>query len=116
MPKLKAAGWDSDSHSITDYIAEKVRTLFARPADLRVPWADASQRADRLKRQHVAFFKFFAPEAREILDELPGNHDSRPRKTLVGVPTTAQSLGALLKSVRDIMRKVRGSAAKYTEL
>ena len=28
------------------------------------------QRADRLKRQHVAFFKFFAPEAREILDEL----------------------------------------------
>lgn len=28
------------------------------------------QRADRLKRQHVAFFKFFAPEAREILDDL----------------------------------------------
>ena len=28
------------------------------------------QRADRLKQQHVAFFKFFAPEAREILDDL----------------------------------------------
>lgn len=30
----------------------------------------AVERADRLKQQHVAFFKFFAPEAREILDDL----------------------------------------------
>jgi hypothetical protein len=29
------------------------------------------QRADRLKQQHVPFFKFFAPESREILDDLP---------------------------------------------
>jgi type I restriction enzyme R subunit len=28
------------------------------------------QRADRLKQQHAAFLKFFAPEAREILDDL----------------------------------------------
>jgi type I restriction enzyme R subunit len=28
------------------------------------------QRADRLKRQHVAFFGYFAPEAREILNDL----------------------------------------------
>jgi type I restriction enzyme R subunit len=28
------------------------------------------QRADRLKRQHVAFFNYFAPEAREILNDL----------------------------------------------
>lgn len=31
------------------------------------------QRADRLKQQHVAFFNYFAPEAREILDDLLQN-------------------------------------------
>jgi type I restriction enzyme R subunit len=102
---------------LTDYTAEKVRTLCASPEELRARWADAGQRAeiiqqlaergidfatvaaqagkpeadpfdllchlafnaptltrrqraDRVKKQHVAFFKFFAPEAREILDEL----------------------------------------------
>ena len=102
---------------LTDYTAEKVRSLFARTEDLRARWADAGQRADiiqqlaergidfptvaaqagrpeadpfdllchlafnapiltrrqradRLKKQHIAFFKFFAPEAREILDDL----------------------------------------------
>ena len=28
------------------------------------------QRADRLKKQQAAFFNYFAPEAREILDDL----------------------------------------------
>ena len=28
------------------------------------------QRADRVKKQETAFFKFFAPEAREILNDL----------------------------------------------
>jgi type I restriction enzyme R subunit len=34
------------------------------------PMLTRRQRAERLKRQHVAFFKFFAPEAREVLNEL----------------------------------------------
>ena len=102
---------------LTDYTAEKVRTLCASPDELRARWVDAGQRADiiqqlaergidfstvaaqagqrdadpfdlmcylavnapvltrrqradRMKKQHVAFFKFFAPEAREILDDL----------------------------------------------
>jgi type I restriction enzyme R subunit len=102
---------------LTDYTAEKVRTLCTGPDDLRARWADASQRADiiqqlaergidfsqvaaqagqpdadpfdllchlafnapvltrrqranRVKKQETAFFKFFAPEAREILNDL----------------------------------------------
>ena len=102
---------------LTDYTAEKVRTLCANPEELRVRWMDAEQRADiiqqlaergidfptvaaqagkpeadpfdllchlafnapvltrrqradRVKRQEVAFFNYFKPEAREILDEL----------------------------------------------
>lgn len=112
VPKLQASGWDSDPHSITDYTAEKVRTLFDSPDEQATPATNGGraraperridfptvaaqagkpeadpfdllcqlafnapvltrrQRADRLKQQHVAFFKFFAPEAREILDEL----------------------------------------------
>ena len=34
------------------------------------PLLTRRERADRLKRQNVAFFRFFAPEAREILDGL----------------------------------------------
>jgi len=102
---------------LTDYTAEKVRTLCASPDELRARWADASQRADiiqqlaergidfqqvalqagkpdadpfdllchlafnapvltrrqradRVKRHETAFFNFFAPEAREILNAL----------------------------------------------
>jgi len=102
---------------LTDYTAEKVRTLCTSPDDLRARWADAGQRAniiqqlvdrgidfsqvaaqagkpdadpfdllchlafnapvltrrqraDRVKKQQTAFFKFFAPEAREILNDL----------------------------------------------
>jgi type I restriction enzyme, R subunit len=102
---------------LTDYTAEKVRTLCASPDELRTRWADAGQRADiiqqlaergidfaqlavqagkpdadpfdllchlafnapvltrrqradRLKKQQTAFFGYFAPEAREILDEM----------------------------------------------
>lgn len=36
---------------------------------LRGPVLTRRQRADRLKQQHVAFFKFISPEAREILDD-----------------------------------------------
>jgi len=34
------------------------------------PMLTRRQRADRMKKQQAAFFKFFAPEAREILDDL----------------------------------------------
>ena len=115
--ELDADGKQLRVVKLTDYTAEKVRTLCASPDELRARWADAGQRADiiqqlaergidfptvaaqagkpeadpfdllchlafnapvltrrqradRLKQQHVAFFKFFAPEAREILDDL----------------------------------------------
>ena len=102
---------------LTDYTAEKVRTLCASPDELRARWADAGQRADiiqqldergidfqqvaaqagkpdadpfdllcylafnapvltrrqradRVKKQQAAFFNYFAPEAREILNDL----------------------------------------------
>jgi hypothetical protein len=108
---------------LTDYTAEKVRTLCASPDELRVRWAAAGQRADiiqqladrgidfptvaaqagkpeadpfdllchlafnapvltgrqhadRLKQQHVAFSTFFAPEARETLNDLLENYVS----------------------------------------
>jgi type I restriction enzyme, R subunit len=102
---------------LTDYTAEKVRTLCASPDELRARWADAGQRADiiqqlaergidfqqvalqagkpdadpfdllchlafnapvltrrqradRMKKQQAAFFGYFVPEAREILNDL----------------------------------------------
>jgi type I restriction enzyme R subunit len=102
---------------LTDYTAEKVRTLCTSQDKLRTRWADAGQRADiiqqlaergidfqqvaaqagkpdadpfdllchlafnapvltrrqradRLKKQQTAFFNYFAPEAREILNDL----------------------------------------------
>jgi type I restriction enzyme R subunit len=117
LPKLLAAGRDSDPHSITVYTAEKVRTLCTGPDELRARWSDAGQRAeiiqqlaergidfqqvaahagkpdadpfdllchlafnapvltrrqraDRVKKQGLAFFNYFAPEAREILNDL----------------------------------------------
>jgi type I restriction enzyme R subunit len=115
--ELDADGKQLRVIKLTDYTAEKVRTLCTGVGDLRARWQDAGQRADiiqqlaergidfqtvaaqagrpeadpfdvmchlafnapmltrrqraeRLKRQHVAFFKFFAPEAREVLNEL----------------------------------------------
>jgi type I restriction enzyme R subunit len=75
VPKLQAAGWDNDPHSIaeqrkltkgqtviccdpiqrhksklTGYTVQKVRTLCASPDELRARWADAGQRADRVMR------------------------------------------------------------------
>jgi len=115
--ELDADGKQLRVVKLTDYTAEKVRTLCASPDELRARWADAGQRADiiqqlaergidfqtvaaqtgkpdadpfdllchlafnapmltrrqradRVKKQETAFFKFFAPEAREILNEL----------------------------------------------
>ncbi|OQB90645.1 MAG: hypothetical protein BWX86_02197 [Verrucomicrobia bacterium ADurb.Bin122] len=102
---------------LTDYTAEKVRTLCTGPEDLRARWIDNDeraeiirqlaergidfpsvaiqagkpdtdpfdllchlafnaplltrrQRADRVKKQETNFFRFFSPEAREILEDL----------------------------------------------
>lgn len=115
--ELDADGKQLRVVKLTDYTAEKVRTLCASPDELRARWADAGQRADiiqqlaergidfatvaaqagqpdadpfdllchlafnapvltrrqradRLKRQHVAMFNYLGPEAREILDDL----------------------------------------------
>jgi type I restriction enzyme R subunit len=115
--ELDADGKQLRVIKLTDYTAEKVRTLCTSPDELRVRWADAGQRADiiqqlaergidfqtvaaqagkpdadpfdmlchlafnaplltrrqradRVKKQETAFFKFFAPEAREILNDL----------------------------------------------
>jgi type I restriction enzyme R subunit len=54
VPLLQAAGWDDEPHSIAE---QRLLTL--------------RQRADRVKRQQTAFFNYFAPEAREILNDLP---------------------------------------------
>ncbi|NLE94605.1 MAG: DEAD/DEAH box helicase family protein, partial [Dehalococcoidia bacterium] len=103
--------------NLTDYTAEKVRTLCATPDELRSRWADAGQRAEiiqqlaergidfhqvaalagkpeadpfdllchlafnapvltrrqraeRMKKQEAAFFNYFGPEARGILNDL----------------------------------------------
>jgi type I restriction enzyme R subunit len=125
--ELDADGKQLRVVKLTDYTAEKVRTLCATPDELRARWADAGQRADiiyrladrgidfatvaaqagqpdadpfdllcylafppagldeasarrrvltrrqradRLKRQELAFFNYFKPEAREILNDL----------------------------------------------
>jgi type I restriction enzyme R subunit len=115
--ELDADGKQLRVIKLTDYTAEKVRTLCTGPDELRARWADTSQRADiiqqlaergidfqtvaaqagkpeadpfdmlchlafnaplltrrqradRVKKQETAFFKFFAPEAREILNDL----------------------------------------------
>ena len=115
--ELDADGKQLRVIKLTDYTAEKVRTLCTSPDELRARWANAGQRADiiqqlaergidfqtvaaqagkpdadpfdvmchlafnapvftrrqradRMKKQQVAFFGYFAPEAREILNDL----------------------------------------------
>jgi type I restriction enzyme R subunit len=115
--ELDADGKQFRVVKLTDYTAEKVRTLCASPDELRARWSDAGQRADiiqqlaergidfqqvaiqagkpdadpfdllchlafnepvltrrqradRMKKRQAAFFNYFAPEAREILNDL----------------------------------------------
>jgi type I restriction enzyme R subunit len=115
--ELDADGKQLRVVKLTDYTAEKVRTLCAGPEDLRTRWSDSEQRAeilrelsergidfqqvalqsgkadadpfdllchlafnapihtrreraDRVKKQEKAFFNYYAPEAREILNDL----------------------------------------------
>ncbi|SRR5258708_2453007 len=46
-----------DAHKLAGYLAFDGRVLTRRP------------RADRMKKQELAFFNYFAPEAREILND-----------------------------------------------
>jgi type I restriction enzyme R subunit len=48
--ELDADGKQLRVVKLTDYTAEKVRSLFARPEDLRARWADAGQRADIIQQ------------------------------------------------------------------
>jgi type I restriction enzyme R subunit len=115
--ELDADGKQLRVVKLTDYTAEKVRTICTGLEDLRARWADATeraavieqlaergidfhtvaaqagkpdadpfdllchlafnapvltrrQRADRMKQQQVAFFVYYTPEAREILNDL----------------------------------------------
>jgi len=115
--ELDADGKQLRVVKLSDYTAEKVRTLCAGPDELRARWADSGQRseiihqladrgidfadvaeqagqpdadpfdllchlafnapvltrrqrADRVKRQQIAFFNYLSPEAREILNDL----------------------------------------------
>jgi type I restriction enzyme, R subunit len=115
--ELDADGKQLRVIKLTDYTAEKVRTLCTSPDELRARWANAGQRADiiqqlaergidfqtvaaqagkpdadpfdvmchlafnapvftrrqradRMKKQQADFFGYFAPEAREILNDL----------------------------------------------
>ncbi len=115
--ELDADGKQLRVVKLTDYTAEKVRSICATTGELRAQWSDPErrreimiklsergidfptlayqagkpeadpfdllchlafnapvltrrQRADRVKKQQVAFFNYYAPEAREILDDL----------------------------------------------
>jgi type I restriction enzyme R subunit len=48
--ELDADGKQLRVVKLTDYTAEKVRSLFARPEDLRACWADTAQRADIIQQ------------------------------------------------------------------
>jgi type I restriction enzyme R subunit len=72
VPKLQAAGWDNDPHSMVKQAGKPD----ADPFDLllhlafNAPLLSRRQCADRVKQQQTAFFNYFAPEAREIMSDL----------------------------------------------
>lgn len=65
VPKLQAAGWDTDPHSI----AEK-RTFTDGRIIIHGNKAACRQRVNRVTKHETAFFNHLAPEAREILELL----------------------------------------------
>ncbi len=135
--ELDADGKQLRVVKLTDYTAEKVRTLCASPDELRARWADAGQRADiiqqlaergidfptvaaqagkpdadpfdllchlafnapvltrrqradRVKKQHVAFFKFFAPGSPRN-SERPAGKIRQRRRTPIHAARRAES-------------------------
>jgi hypothetical protein len=69
-PKLQAAGWEHDPHSIAEqrYFTDDRIIVRGNKAERRKDIR--RQRADRMKKQQAAFFGYFAPEACEILNDL----------------------------------------------
>jgi type I restriction enzyme R subunit len=53
---------------------------------VRRRWLNPIHRADCFKRQHLAVFGYFAPEAREILDDLLEKYADDGELQLVAVP------------------------------
>src|SRR5437899_9646038 len=64
-----------DAHKLAGYLAFDARVLTRR------------QRADRRKKQQAAFFSYFVPEAREVLNDLLEKYadDGELQFTLPGV-------------------------------
>jgi type I restriction enzyme R subunit len=83
VPKLQAAGWDSDSHSIAEQ--RSFTDADQRASSLSASIGERAGVRCRSRQQHVAFFKFFAPEAREILNELMQKYASDGELQLVAV-------------------------------
>jgi type I restriction enzyme R subunit len=154
--ELDADGKQLRVVKLTDYTAEKVRTLCSGPEDLRARWANAAeraaileqlaergidfpsvaaqagkpdadpfdllchlaynapvltrrQRADRVKKQQAAFFAYYAPEAREILNDLLEKYatDGEVQFTLPDVLKVPPISGR--GNVNEIMAKFGGS-------
>ena len=155
--ELDADGQQLRVVKLTDYTAEKVRTICTGLEDLRARWADATeratiiqqladrgidfqavaaqackpdadpfdllchlafnapvltrrQRADSMKRQHVAFFTFYAPEAREVLNDLLEKYaaDGELQFTLQDVLKVPPISGR--GNVNEIMSRFGGAA------
>jgi hypothetical protein len=86
-PRCAASEWSGIAIAT---VAAQAGQPDADPFDLlchlafNAPVLTRRQRADRLKWQRVAMFNYLGPEAREILDDLTGNHNSRQRTNPVG--------------------------------
>ena len=91
-PKLQAAGWDNDPHSIAEQrFFTDGRIVVHGMKAIRRP----GKRTDRVKRQQFGFFSFVGPEARESLKDLLERHaaDAELQLTLpevVKVPVLSQ--------------------------
>src|SRR6185436_5519068 len=86
VPKLQAAGWDNEPHSIAEQrtitdgrivpVATAANQPEADPFDLlchfafNAPLRTRRERAQRLRSERKDFFEQHGPEARQILDEL----------------------------------------------
>ena len=64
---------------------EKVHTPYSSPDELCTRWADAGQRANRVKKKPGAFFNYFGMETRKILDDLLEKYASDGKLQLVAV-------------------------------
>ena len=83
--RTKAMTLTRNTVVLTAENAENSSAFHEEHLAFNAPVLTCRQRADRLKKQHVAFFKFFAPEAREILNDLLEKYASDGELQLVAV-------------------------------